>query len=116
MNVICNVSDVINGVLFGDTSLTDNDLCNLNTKLNQELRNIFRSVTANKWAVKINKTNFILFERRFVVSNFKLFYGGCHLISVSSTKFLGVITDENLNWKKVEYDQCVQSYQNNNKS
>ncbi len=67
-------------VLFlDDTSLllTDSDLCNLNVKLNQELHNIFKWVTANKSTVNINKTNFILFQRRSVVSNLgTVSYGG----------------------------------------
>ncbi len=80
INDKCNVSDMLSYVLFlDDTSLllTDSDLCNLNVKLNQELHNIFKWVTANKSTVNINKTNFILFQRRSVVSNLgTVSYGG----------------------------------------
>lgn len=80
INDKCNVSDMLSYVLFLDDTrllLTDNDLCNLNVKLTQELHNIFKWVTANKLTVNINKTNFILFQRRSVVSNFgTVSYGG----------------------------------------
>ena len=110
INDVCNASDKFSYVLFADDTnllLTDNDLYNLHVKLNHELYNIFKWVTANKLAVNIKKTNYILFQSRSVVNNLgSVFYGGCKLNRVASTKFLGITIDENLNWKKT-YTVCV---------
>ena len=111
INDICNASDKFSYVLFADDTnllLTDNHLYNLHVKLNHELHNIFKWVTANKLAVNIKKTNYILFQSRSVVNNLEsIFYGGCKLNRVTNTKFLGVIIDENLNWKRHIQSVCL---------
>jgi hypothetical protein len=51
-----------------------------------------------------SKTNFILFPGRtnidpVILSNFNITHQGTHINKVKETKFLGMIIDENLNWK-----------------
>ena len=98
-------------VLFADDInffLTNSNLYNLHVKLNYELHKIFKWVSANKLAVNIIKTNYILFQSRFVVSNLgSIFYGGCELKRVNSIKFLCVTIDENFNWKRHIQSTCL---------
>lgn len=111
INDLCNASDKFSYVLFADDTnllLADNNLENLQEKLNDELCKIFNWVTANKLSVNIKKTNYILFQSRSVVNNLgPVFYGGNELNRVALTKFLGVIIDENLNWKHHIQSVCT---------
>ena len=64
--------------------------------------------SANKSVVNIKKTNYILFQSRSVVNNLgSIFYGGCELKRLNSTKFLSVTIDENLNWKRHMQSVCL---------
>ena len=56
---------------------------------------------ANKLSLNVQKTNFILFGNKklpFGDGNFKLTIDGTEIERVKSTKFLGVLIDEKLNW------------------
>ena len=59
---------------------------------------------ANKLFININKTNYILFQTpksrlTKTVKNFQLKLKNNAIDRVSSTRFLGVLIDENLSWK-----------------
>ncbi len=111
INDISNASEKFNYVLFADDTnllLHDDNLNNLHTALNTELEKISKWVSANKLKVNVTKTNYILFQNRSVEHRMRTVYmEGCELKRVSCTKFLGVLIDENLNWKNHIQSLCL---------
>ena len=97
INDLCNASTMLKSVLFADDT---NFLCNENIEnVNVELNHVNIWFKVNKMSVNIKKSNFILFSKKsntqtdVVIDN--------NIVNkVSETRFLGIIIDEKLNWKK----------------
>ena len=87
-----------------DTHLTyaDNDICSIETSLNQDLSNINRWLIANKLTLNMTKTEFMLIGSRQKLNSLSAFpvleINGAQLNRVNFTKSLGVLIDENLTW------------------
>ena len=87
-----------------DTHLTyaDNDICSIETSLNQDLSNINRWLIANKLTLNMTKTEFMLIGSRQKLNSLSAFpvleINGTQLNRVNFTKSLGVLIDENLTW------------------
>ena len=84
--------------------IVDKKLQALHEKGNIELENIDNWMIANELSVNTNKTNYILFQTpkyrlTKTVKNFQLKLRNNAIERVSSTRFLGVLIDENLSWK-----------------
>ena len=94
INDICNVSDVIKCVLFAERNLTD-----LQLTLNRELGKLFVWFSVNKLSLNLSKTNYILFRNRSADTDLNIRINTINVTRVQSSKFLGIIIDENLNWK-----------------
>ena len=73
----------------------------LELKLN-ELKNVFQWLLSNKLSLNVKKSNFVIFRsaRKKVPRKIKLEVNGDQIEQLESTKYLGVISDQNLNWKR----------------
>ena len=94
------------GLLFSSKSLKK-----INTKINQDLSNLFHWLRANKISLNAKKTELVIFKSPNKkmnkmnkdnnplpkVLNFRI--GGHRIIPKSSTEYLGVILDEHLTFK-----------------
>jgi hypothetical protein len=91
-------------ILFADDTnllLNDTNLTNLINKANTEIQKISEWLKVNKLSLNIKKTHFILFHfrQKDVPPKIIIKIDNCELERVSSTKFLGIILNENLSWK-----------------
>ena len=98
------VSNQLFTVLFADdTNIfdTSNDLKALINNVNSELHKIMNWLNANKLSLNIVKTHFILFKNKgkTIKNNCKVYMNHQEISEVNSTKFLGVIINNQLNWK-----------------
>ena len=87
--------------LFADDACLILDNSNpktLQENINNELVNVDNWMRANKLSINYTKTHYIIFSRKKCQYNFRLCCGGFCLERVASTKYLGVVVDEKLNW------------------
>src|ERR1043165_10013992 len=70
--------------------------------VNLELIHISKWFLANRLTLNVEKTNFINFKshRKIKPINLALVLEGNPICQVDSTKFLGVVLDQHLSWKK----------------
>ena len=107
VNDLYRASTNISAVMFADDTnlfLSDKDIDNLFTKMNDELGNISTWFKANKLSLNVSKTKFSLFhpnsKKRFVPADLPLLkIDDTRIIRDPITKFLGVLIDENLTWQ-----------------
>ena len=93
-----------NFFLFADdTSLfsSSKSLKSLEQQINKELYNISVWLTANKLTLNVSKSNFIIFHNKAnkTKHSLDLNINGENLKQKVSTKYLGLLTDDQLNWK-----------------
>ena len=103
INDIVNTSSVLNYVLFADDTNLFSSHTNLDTLiniLNKELDKVSNRLKVNKLSLNIKKTHFILFHNKQKLINNKININmdNSEIEQVFSTKFLGVIINENLTW------------------
>ena len=69
--------------------------------VNKELRNVREWLEANRLALNIEKTNFVIFysPRNKPDMNFVLKFGRKKIIQETCVKFLGLLLDSHLSWK-----------------
>ena len=102
INDICNVSDLLKFVLFADDTnifCSGNSPVELQVILNQELSKLYVWFSVNKLALNMEKTNYILFRNRPPDFDLNIRINNIKLPRVQSTKFLGIVIDEKINWK-----------------
>jgi hypothetical protein len=71
--------------------------------INNELIHVSSYLKANKLSLNINKTNFMLFKNKHDTRNFPSFnveIDNVNIMRVTHTKFLGILLDDSLTWKK----------------
>ena len=98
---------LLDPIMFADdTNLfySNQDINSLYEFVNKELVNINTWFQANKLSLNASKTKYILFhkprQKRFIPLNFpSLKINQMEIKREQSQKFLGVLVDENLNWK-----------------
>ena len=85
------------------------DIWQLYEILNTELTKLLDWFRTNKLSLNVKKTNYILFGNKHipVADPLNLFIGGNLLQRVEYTKFVGVLVDKKLNWKK-HFDHIAQ--------
>ena len=102
-NDITSCSTSLHFTLFADdTSLymRNSNLLTLYNCLNEELSNIGEWLVANKLALNVQKTVYMLFSGRKPLGTVpELYILDQNVARVSQTKFLGIFVDEKLNWK-----------------
>ena len=92
-------------ILFADDTnlfISGENITNLYNSMNNALSKISLWLKTNKLSINIEKTHYMLFTNKKPknIPNLSLNMNGTPLQKVESTKFLGVIIDEKLNFKK----------------
>ena len=104
------INDIAASTLFfkfflfaDDTSLfsSNKSLKSLEQQINKELDNISEWLTANKLTLNVSKSNFIIFHNKAnkTKHSLDLNINGENLKQKVSTKYLGLLIDDQLNWK-----------------
>ena len=111
INDIVNCSDLLSFILFADDTtllFSCKVFGQLNQIINVQLAKVSDWLKANKLSLNTKKTNFILFGNKRTGSvagtTFSIVIDGNAIEQVDHAKFLGVVLDAKLNWKKhIEY-------------
>lgn len=116
INDLCNVSVLLESILFADdTNLFTSDV-NLNHLcyiVNQELAKLNIWFAINKLSLNISKTYYMIFCNRKIHNATDIIINDTLIKKVHHIKFLGVIIDDEFNWKKhidsvkVKLSQCI---------
>ena len=91
--------------LFADDTallLTDSDLTSLNYKVNIELSEVELWLNANELTLNYSKTKYLLIKPKSKLPNscnFNISLNGISIEKCCKAKYLGLILNENLNWK-----------------
>ena len=104
VNDLPNVSKVMQFYLFADdTSIyfDSDNLFNLQKIVNRELKKVRKWLEANRLALNIDKTNYVIFHspNNKVDSFVRIKLGSKPISRVDSIKYLGVLIDSTLSWK-----------------
>ena len=87
-----------------DTSILyrDKSLRKINQRINHDLKNIVEWLRANRIALNTNKTKIVLFRspRKIVTRKMNFRISGQKIKIKHSAKYLGLVIDESLSWKK----------------
>jgi len=117
INDIVNCSDLLSFILFADDTtllFSCKDFGQLNQIINVQLAKVSDWLKANKLSLNTKKTNFILFGNKRTGSvagtTFSIVIDGNAIEQVDHAKFLGVVLDAKLNWKKHRI-YCVKDLQ-----
>ena len=99
-----NVSPTLFFILFADDTnliISGKNLKILFNTLNDELKKVVDWLSANKLSLNVKKTHCIIFRlyKKKIDCNLKLLINSVEIRQVESTKFLGIIIDQNLTWK-----------------
>ena len=115
MNDICYTSKLLRTILFADDTTVFYSHRNLDilcSILNDELKEVSNWFKANKLSLNAKKTNLMYLGTRTqtnsitIDSRFDIYLDGCKLSRVQDAKFLGIIIDENMTWKKHIENVC----------
>ena len=75
--------------------------------INDELKNLVIWLETNRLSLNIKKTNYMIFSRKKTkLSHLEIKINNIHIDRVTNTAFLGVLVDEQLNWKNHVYYIC----------
>ena len=103
VNDICNISTLVNLILFADdTSLffSHHNAETLFQIVNMELEKLSKWFKINKMSLHIHKTKYILFGNKAPSPDIKIIIDNECLDKVLETNFLGVTVEHSLTWKK----------------
>jgi hypothetical protein len=93
-----------NHILYADDTtlyITGNNISDLFVKMNIDLDNLSTWFKANKLALNINKTNYIIFSPNIInTTNLTLTVDDIQLNRVDCTKFLGIYMDSKMTWEQ----------------
>ena len=102
INDLPRCSDLLHFILFADDTnilFSHHDPKCLETILNKELAAISNWFKLNKLSLNIKKTNFMIFKNKYNNKpdlDLKIIIENNNIVQVSTTKFLGVLIDDNL--------------------
>ena len=103
INDMCNVSSLLKFILFADDTnifCSGYDLQELSTLFTNELKKLKDWFAVNLLSLNVAKTNYMVFSKTNNVQHLKIEINNTEISRVNVTKFLGVLIDEKLNWKK----------------
>jgi hypothetical protein len=103
INDICKTSSLLKFILFADDTTifrSGNDPVQLGKDISKELTKLDIWFTTNKLSLNVSKTNFMLFSNYKKQSNVTVRIKETDIEMVYDSKFLGVLIDHKLNWKK----------------
>ena len=91
-------------IFADDTNIlfSHEDPVQLEKLINTELKEISNWFKLNKLSLNIDKTNFMIFKNKYnnkPMPDFKIEIDNKHIEQVDTTKFLGILIDNNLTWK-----------------
>ena len=102
INDMINCSAILQFSLFADDSTashSDSDLNNTLDTIKTEFTKVLDWLLANKLIINLQKTHIMLFTNRQRPESISLNIDDNNITEISETKFLGVIVDNQLNWK-----------------
>lgn len=102
INDICDVSKLLNFVLFADDTniyLSGNDLNELVISMEQEMVKVKEWFDINRLSLNLKKTKFMIFGNRKKDDSIVLSIAGTKIMKVREFRFLGVLLDEEFTWK-----------------
>ena len=104
INDLPNSSSKLSFYLFADDTniyFESDSLNHLQKVINKELRHVKKWLDANKLALNVEKTNFVIFHsvQNILNEGISIKIGNQHVRQAKYVKFLGLILDENLSWK-----------------
>ena len=102
INDICNVSCILDFILFADDTnifCSSNNIKELCKIVTCELNKLNIWFALNKLSLNIKKTNYMIFCNKTIPDDLQISINNIVIERVKSTKFLGVMIDDNLNWK-----------------
>ena len=104
INDLPNVSKHSIFYLFADDTniyFESTDLLQIQKVVNRELRKVRKWLEANRLALNIDKTNFVIFhsQQHKITDNIVLRFGRKSIKQESYVKCLGILLDSNLSWK-----------------
>ena len=116
VNDLCNVSKVVNFILFADGTnifFSRKDFNLLSDTLNSEICKLTQWCRANKLSINFKKSNFMVFRprQRRQTLDISIQIDNNNIDCVKETVFLGVILDEHLSWKP-QFQASPEKYQN----
>ena len=103
INDLPNASKILKSLLFADDSNffnSNNDLEDLFRITNAELEKIGQWVVCNKLGINFEKTHFLIFSRKRLITDRTLKILDITIPRKNVTKFLGVFIDDRLSWKE----------------
>lgn len=106
INDIVRCSDLLKFIMFADDTnifYSNSSIDDLEITINSELSKVCQWFRCNKLSLNANKTKYILFGKKGKSAqcfNLTIQLEDVNIERVTSTKFLGVIVDEDLNWKQ----------------
>ena len=105
VNDVINVSNILLLILYADDTnafISGNDINAMIDTMNEELKKLVIWLQVNKLKLNVKKTHFMIFssnKRKYDYTN-KLYLCNSEIKREVFTKFLGVMIDQNLNWKQ----------------
>ena len=104
INDLCNCTNSLDLHLFADDSnlfFCQKSLVCLEKIINTELANVETWLNTNKLSLNISKSNFVIFHlpQKKVNGPVKLYVNNTLLEEKNHVKYLGIMMDNNLNWK-----------------
>jgi hypothetical protein len=103
INDIVNISDKLFPILFADDSNMFCSGCNIDNLvqvMNSELVKVSDWLNTNKLSLNIDKSKYMIFSKRNYTLPLHVKINNVVIERIYETKFLGVIVDDSLNWKK----------------
>ena len=112
INDLPNISRHLTFYLFADDTNTyyeSSNLLHIQKIVNRELRKVRKWLEANRLALNIDKTNFVIFhsQQRKITDQIVLRIGRKKINRETCVKFLGVLLDSNLSWKSHLTEQSI---------
>ena len=104
INDLPNISKHLTFCFFADDTniyYESSNLLHIQKIVNRELRKVHKWLEANRLALNIDKTNFVIFhsQQRKITDQIVLRIGRKKINQETCVKFLGVLLDSNLSWE-----------------
>ena len=100
---ICNISQVLKLIICADDTnifCTGESIAELCTSVSIELRKLHIWLSINKLSLNINKTNFMVFGKKYANTTCNVYINELKIERVYSAKFLGATIDSELTWRE----------------
>ena len=103
INDLPNISDIAKFILYADDAnifINGSNMEDIANKLQHFCHILLEWVDVNGLVLNLKKTQYIIFSKRTVQTNYELLIAGKKIERKTEARFLGVIIDEKLNWSR----------------